>query len=196
VMGADCGYLATMSCLASGAERAYINEAGVSLKDLQDDLHMLKSRFELNHKLGLIVTSEKASDTYSTHFVASLFKEEGKKQFDVRESILGHLQQGGSPSPYDRTMAAMLMGRCLDLIEEGQKLSSIQSGAVGFKDGDIAFVPLEELTPLMHPQFRRPLEQWWMTLIDISKQLASPNLHKSPKKIPLLTRRWTMTRFV
>jgi 6-phosphofructokinase 1 len=52
--------------------------------------------------LGLIVTSEKASDTYGTQFVASLFKEEGKKMFDVRESILGHLQQGGSPSAFDR----------------------------------------------------------------------------------------------
>ena len=109
-MGADCGYLAVMSALASGAERAYINEEGVTLKDLQDDLQMLEKRFHRDHKyicqsiwvflftesirLGLIVTSEKASDTYSTQFIASLFKEEGKKLFDVRESILGHLQQG------------------------------------------------------------------------------------------------------
>lgn len=53
-------------------------------------------------RLGLVITSEKASETYSTQFVGSMFKEEGKKIFDVRESILGHLQQGGEPSGWDR----------------------------------------------------------------------------------------------
>lgn len=50
VMGADCGYLAVMSALASGAERAYINEEGVTLKDLQDDLQTLIQRFHMDHK--------------------------------------------------------------------------------------------------------------------------------------------------
>lgn len=49
-MGADCGYLAVMSALASGAERAYINEEGVTLKDLQDDLQVLEKRFHRDHK--------------------------------------------------------------------------------------------------------------------------------------------------
>lgn len=50
VMGADCGYLAAVSALATGAERAYINEEGVSLKDLQTDVKMLINRFEMNNK--------------------------------------------------------------------------------------------------------------------------------------------------
>lgn len=66
----------------------------------------------------MIITSEKASETYNTQFVASLFKEEGKKKFDVRESILGHLQQGGAPSAWDRTSAAVLMGVCMELISK------------------------------------------------------------------------------
>ena len=53
-------------------------------------------------RLGLVITSEKASEAYTTNFITSLFKEEGKKIFDVRESILGHLQQGGTPSAWDR----------------------------------------------------------------------------------------------
>lgn len=95
-------------------------------------------------RLGLIITSEKASEAYSTHFITSLFKEEGKKIFDVRESILGHLQQGGAPSAldrydantirlhifltiaklklkltvYSRTSAAALMGFCMELLEK------------------------------------------------------------------------------
>lgn len=50
VMGADCGFLAAISALATGAERAYINEEGVTLKDLQADLKMLINRFEMNNK--------------------------------------------------------------------------------------------------------------------------------------------------
>lgn len=50
VMGADCGYLAVISALASGAERAYINEEGVTLKDMQSDLRMLIKRFNMGNK--------------------------------------------------------------------------------------------------------------------------------------------------
>lgn len=171
VMGADCGFLAAVSALASGAERAYINEEGVTLKDLQDDLKMLINRFEMSNKLGLVITSEKASETYNTQFVASLFKEEGKKKFDVRESILGHLQQGGAPSAWDRTSAAALMGFCMDLIAKGE--GKMESGAVGFIDGQVVFTPYKEWTELLHPVFRRPKEQWWLKLMPILKELAT-----------------------
>lgn len=50
VMGADCGFLAAVSALATGAERAYINEEGVTLRDLQDDLKMMINRFEMSNK--------------------------------------------------------------------------------------------------------------------------------------------------
>ena len=50
VMGADCGYLAAISALASGAERAYINEEGVTLMALQADVKMLINRFEMKNK--------------------------------------------------------------------------------------------------------------------------------------------------
>lgn len=190
VMGADCGYLAVISALASGAERAYINEEGVTLKDLQQDLRMLIRRFEMGNKLGLVITSEKASETYSTHFVASLFKEEGKKIFDVRESILGHLQQGGEPSAWDRTSAAVLMGYCIELIKQGEgQINTLRSGAVGFIGGQVAFTPNEEWKEMMHPNYRRPKSQWWMSLIPTLKILAtspSPDLMtKSPSQLSI-----------
>lgn len=65
---------------------------------------------------------------------------------------------GGSPSPYDRANAAVLMGHCMALINEGfakqYNPSSIVSGVVGFQKGQIVFIPMEELKNLMHPSFR------------------------------------------
>jgi len=158
----------------------------------------------MGNKLGLVITSEKASETYSTQFVASLFKEEGKKIFDVRESILGHLQQGGEPSAWDRTSAAVLMGYCVELIKQGvgrtkinqnsddinsSNVNNIQSGAVGFMEGQVVFTPNEQWKEMLHPSYRRPKSQWWMSLIPTLKVLAtapSPDLMtKSPSQLSL-----------
>lgn len=124
-----------------------------------------------------------------------------RKKFDVRESILGHLQQGGSPSAYDRSMAALLMEYTMNLIEKGKDdLSSVKSGAVGVKDGHINFVPMEDLPSLMHPHYRRPLEQWWMCLIKVSRDLATGNIdnnnsNSTKKAPPQMLRQWTVHRF-
>ncbi len=108
VMGHWCGYLALMGGLATGAERVYINEEGVTLKNLQDDVETLSKGFEMGKRLGLMIRNEYANDIYNTTFMCSLFEEEGKDLFDVRPAILGHQQQGGDPSPYDRIQATRL----------------------------------------------------------------------------------------
>lgn len=102
VMGRQCGYLALMSGLATGAERVYLNEEGVTLRDLIADVDMLSRGFKSGKRLGLIIRNEWANRVYTTSFMCSLFEEEGQDLFDVRQSILGHLQQGGNPSPFDR----------------------------------------------------------------------------------------------
>jgi len=99
VMGRDCGYLALMSGLATGAERVYLPEEGVSLNDLVIDLEDLRVGFSLGKRLGLIIRSENVDPVYTTSFIKALFQREGGDLFDVREAILGHLQEGGDPSP-------------------------------------------------------------------------------------------------
>ena len=51
---------------------------------------------------GLILRNENASNNYSLDFLTQLYEEEGSGIFSVRQNILGHMQQGGSPSPFDR----------------------------------------------------------------------------------------------
>jgi 6-phosphofructokinase 1 len=117
-MGQYCGYLALMSALASGAERVYLPEEGVTLHDLEEDVNMLNEGFRKGKRLGMIIRNEWANRTYTTDFMVSLFEEEGGHLFDVRQAILGHIQQGGNPTPFDRIMATRLASKCITYLEE------------------------------------------------------------------------------
>ena len=56
-------------------------------------------------KRGIIIRNEKSSANYNTDFLHRVYAEEGKGVFDVRTITLGHIQQGGAPSPFDRSYA-------------------------------------------------------------------------------------------
>ena len=176
VMGRYCGYLALMSAIATGAERVYLHEEGVTLKDLQQDIALLKEGFGHGKRLGLMIRNENANPLYTTAFLSALFEEEGGSLFDVRISVLGHLQQGGDPSPYDRILATRLASKAIDFIESHhQKGSTDESAAcVGLLSGNTQFTPLYEIPRLMDEKNQRPKEQWWMELRSIAKLLAQP----------------------
>ena len=116
VMGHHCGYLAALGGMATGAERVYMHENGVSLKDLQSDVEMLTSGFQAGKRLGLMIRSEYANPVYTTAFMCALFEEEGHDFFDVRPAILGHLQQGGDPSPFDRIQSNRFSRLCMEAL--------------------------------------------------------------------------------
>jgi 6-phosphofructokinase 1 len=174
VMGRYCGYLALMAGLASGAERVYLNEEGVSIADLQADVEDLVAGFQAGKRLGLMIRSEKANDCYSTQFMVSLFEEEGDKLFEVRQAVLGHLQQGGNPTPFDRILATRLAKRCVERLIDEAEAGSAAALAVGLKDGRVEFSGLEELKRQVDVHRQRPKEQWWMELRPIARLLAQP----------------------
>ena len=174
VMGRKCGYLALMGGLATGAERVYLHEEGVSIHDLQADVDNLIQGFLHGKRLGLMIRSEEANQVYTTPFMCALFEEEGKELFDVRQSILGHLQQGGNPSPFDRIQATRLATRCIEyLIEQAEKGSS-QSAFIGMQGKEIRFHPLEDFPRMADFKTQRAKEQWWMDIRPIARILAQP----------------------
>ena len=175
VMGRYCGYLALMSGLATGAERVYIDEEGVSLKDLQIDVEALNYGFSHGKRLGLIIRSENANLVYNTAFMCALFEEEGHNLYDVRQSILGHLQQGGIPSPFDRIQATRLATRCIDYLINQVEKSSTESAFIGLHGKEIAFHKLEDFERMADFKKQRPKEQWWMNLRSIARTLAQPS---------------------
>jgi 6-phosphofructokinase 1 len=178
VMGAYCGYLALMSALASGAERVYLPEEGVVLQDLVDDVNSLVEGFKHGKRLGMMIRNEKANETYSTGFMCALFEEEGGDLFDVRQAILGHVQQGGNPSPFDRIMATRMAALCIEYLAGQLGQPGPVSACVGQKGGRLLFTDLEDVPRLMDRNFRRPKIQWWLDLRPLARVLAQPGPSK------------------
>ena len=162
VMGRDCGYLALMSGLATGAERVYLPEEGISLDDLTAYVQALTEGFRSGRRLGLVIRSENADPVYTTGFLTSLFEKEGGDLFDAREAILGHIQEGGDPSPFDRIQATRLTARCIEFLSDQLESGTRASAMIGFQSGRLQFTDLTSYPTLVEQGVQRPVEQRWM----------------------------------
>jgi 6-phosphofructokinase 1 len=172
VMGHYCGYLALMGGMATGAERVYLHEEGVRLRDLQVDVEKLLSGFSTGKRLGLMIRNEQANPVYTTEFMCSLFEEEGRDVFDVRPAILGHLQQGGDPSPFDRVQATRLSRMCLEYLIDQCEKKEYNSAFIGMQNGQIRFHDMRDFDRMIDAEHQRPKEQWWLELKNIASLLA------------------------
>lgn len=172
VMGHWCGYLALMGALATGAERFYLPEEGITLQQLQEDVDMLKRGFNLGKKLGLVIRNEDANPIYSTNFICSLFEEEGQDVFDVRPAILGHLQQGGDPSPFDRIQSTRLASLCVEQLIEQCGQNDTSACFIGLQNGKFVFHDMRDFDRMADLQHQRPREQWWLQLRTIANIMA------------------------
>jgi 6-phosphofructokinase 1 len=173
VMGKDSGYLALTSALATGAERVYLPERGITLEQLQRDVTALNEAFGHGQQLGLLIRGEGADSVYTTEFVRSVFERESEETFDARASILGHLQQGGDPSPFDRIQATRLATRCIHHLVEAIGAGDTAGAMIGLTAGKVSFTPLDRLTELLDPDAERPVEQPWLDhLLPIAEAMA------------------------
>ncbi len=178
LMGRYCGYLALMSGLATGAERVYTHEEGVTLNNLQEDLQMLIKGFKQGKRLALLMRNEDANSFYTTNFMSALFSEESHKLFDVRQAILGHLQQGGDPSPFDRIQATQLAAKCIEfLIEETKSEESPAAAFIGLYGGKVQFFEFDRFARMVDLTYKRPKRQWWLDLRPIAKIMSKPGPH-------------------
>ncbi len=176
VMGYYCGYLALMSALATGAERVYLHEEGVTMRDLVEDVDDFRRGFERGKRLGLIIRNEMANEVYTTNFMRTLFEEEGGDLFDVRQAILGHMQQGGTPSPFDRIFSTRLGVACIEYLIEHILDESPVGACIGQQQGEIVFTDLERIPKLMDFEHSRPIKQWWMELRPMARLLAKKEI--------------------
>lgn len=174
VMGRYCGYLALMSGMATGAERVYLHEQGVQLAELQADVQAMATGFKQDKKLGLIIRNEYCNAVYDTRFMWRLFAEEGRGIFEARYAILGHLQQGGDPSPFDRIQATRLATKCLDYIYEQGQQAEPAGAFIGLRTGQVQFTPLANFPSMMDAVTARPREQWWLALLPVMQSMAQP----------------------
>ena len=171
VMGRDSGYLALLSGLATGAEKAYLPEDEITLAELQDDVANLVAGFKSGKRLGLMIRNEKAGLLYDSTFMSTLFEQAGGDLFDVRQAILGHIQQGGSPSPFDRIQATRLASHCIEFLLAEIDKPAPAAGAIGLKGGEFNFISIYDFPRLVEPGFQRPKDQWWLRLRPIAETM-------------------------
>jgi len=173
VMGRYCGYLALMSGLATGAEYIYLHEQGIDLKLLQHQLKQLSRSFKKDGRgIALFIRNENANDAYSTDFIAQLFTEEAGGLFDMRKAILGPMQQGGNPTPFDRIQGTRLAYDGMFQLFKKLKKNDKTSAFIGFSGNKTSIYPMKKLCTMVTCNLQRPSYQWWESLVDIATELA------------------------
>jgi 6-phosphofructokinase 1 len=174
-MGRWCGYLALMSGLAAGAERIYLHEDGITLDRLNADIDWVKRSFAADRNLFLAVRGERANPNYTTDVIARLLDEEGQGAYDVRTAVIGHQQQGGNPSPADRTLAARLVSAGLRQLDEELVAGTSDGHYLGLVRDEVVSRPLAEMMDEMDTTYRRPKDQWWLELKDVVDAVNAPD---------------------
>ena len=123
VMGRDAGFLALNSALASGAEAAIIPERETQVDQLEE---LISNGFRKSKNSSIVLVAE-SDITGGANGLAERMKNE-HPEYDVRVTILGHIQRGGSPSAYDRILASRMGVAAIDALMDEQR--SIMIGIV------------------------------------------------------------------
>ncbi|XP_016110801.1 ATP-dependent 6-phosphofructokinase, platelet type isoform X7 [Sinocyclocheilus grahami] len=181
-MGGYCGYLATVGGLAAGADAAYIYEEPFDIRELQSNVEHLTEKMKTSIQRGLVLRNENCSENYTTDFIYQLYNEEGKGVFDCRKNVLGHMQQGGAPSPFDRNFGTKIAAKAMQWISkklkefyrEGRVFANTEDSAclLGMRRRALVFQPVVQLKDETDFVHRIPKEQWWLRLRPLMKILA------------------------
>ena len=141
VMGRDAGFLAQNSAIAVGAEAAIIPEDQTDV----DQLGQFISRgFRKSKNSSIVIVSESKKDGGAMYYANRVRTE--YPEYDVRVTILGHLQRGGKPSAFDRILASRLGVAAIEALNEGQR-----NVMIGVSNDKIVYVPFSKAIKIDKP---------------------------------------------
>jgi len=135
VMGRDAGFIALRVGIATGAEAVLIPE---SKTDIDELVHRLRQS-SLKRKNSALVIVAEGDDAGGAFEIARQVKEKGFEQYEIRVSVLGHIQRGGSPTCMDRMLASRLGMEAIKALRDG-----VSGVLVGKKCKDIVYTPFEK----------------------------------------------------
>jgi len=178
----DRGYLTLMSALSSGAEYMYINEESPSLEQIAADAERMVASFKSGRRLFLTLLNESASQYYDREFLADVFNAESEGIYDVRHQALGHMQQGGSPSPYDRLLATRLVARAFEQLVDQFERGDRGAYYIGQVGAAMEARPVKNMFDDLDLVNRRPFHQWWLDLVPVQRivSLQNPGIEATP----------------
>jgi 6-phosphofructokinase 1 len=135
VMGRDAGHIALNAGIGAGAEEILIPEENLGLDRLLESLEKSKA----SGKSSSIVVIAEGDKIGKTVFELKDYVEANLPEYDVRVSVLGHMQRGGSPSCFDRVLASRLGVKAVESLMEGKS-----NYMVGLQNNKMALTPLEQ----------------------------------------------------
>ena len=141
VMGRDSGFIALNTGIGAGAEEILIPEENMGLERLLESLE--KSR-RSGKSSSLVVVAE-GDKTGANVFELADYVEKNLPQYDVRVSVLGHMQRGGSPSCFDRVLASRMGVKAIELLLDNQS-----NKMVGVQNNEMVAVDLENAVKEHH----------------------------------------------
>lgn len=182
-MGGFCGYLTTMASISGGADTSYIFEEEFGLEELCKDVRNMGAKMSQGVVRGLVLRNGYCNKNYTTDFISRLYAEEGKGVFTVRTNVLGHMQQGGTPSAFDRNMGIKMATKVVVWMSETMKKYQQEDGSVmcdtkdsavllGLRKSRYLFQPVADLVDTVDWKQNIPLMQWWMMLRPLAKILG------------------------
>ena len=120
----------------------------------------------------LAVRGDQSSASYTADVLTRIFEEEGGERFDVRQTVLGHVQQGAAPTPFDRLLATRLARAAL--AETGRQRSAGEARACYV--GEVAGLPqvtgLDRFEAELDEHADRPRRQWWLELRAVHERVG------------------------
>ncbi len=135
VMGRDAGHIALNAGIGAGAEEILIPEEDMGLDRLLDSLRKSKA----SGKSSSIVVIAEGDKIGKSAFELKDYVEENMPEYDVRVSILGHMQRGGAPSCFDRVLASRLGVKAVESLLEGKS-----NYMAGLLQDEVVLTPLEQ----------------------------------------------------
>ncbi|MBL8154137.1 MAG: 6-phosphofructokinase [Anaerolineae bacterium] len=154
VMGRDCGYIALMSGIAGGAEFMVIPEVEVKPETIANEI---REAYRRGKKHAIIVVAEGAK--YNAEALIQYFKQHSEVVgFELRATILGHIQRGGMPGAFDRILATRLGAAATAALARGE-----HGVLVGLNKGQITTTPLSEVV--------KHKKQIDLSLVELAREL-------------------------
>jgi 6-phosphofructokinase 1 len=136
VMGRDCGYLALMAGVAGGAESIVVPEAEVAPQEVAEQI---REAYDRGKSHALVVVAEGSS--CNAQALGAYFNSLGEGVgFDLRVTVLGHVQRGGNPSPFDRMLGTRLGAEAVATLMDGER-----DKLVGWVAGRVARLELRDI---------------------------------------------------
>jgi len=151
VMGRNCGYLALVSAIATGAEAVLIPEVKY---DIESIIAKIKKRYEQGKTRSIIIIAEGVGSAIDFGKVFGMIG-----GFDTRVTVLGHLQRGGSPTVFDRILATRMGTAAVEALLDG-----VTASMTALQKTKIELVPFKDIIGL-----RKPLDN---KLIEIAEILS------------------------